>query len=107
MLKSSDFFLNDGTSFVPFFHFSLGRMMEDFEFFPDFISQQEAAVLMHRIYSAPRTKWVQLRNRRLQLWGVQPTVNGDTFVQFDAAAALPEWLNSGEFLSSFIIIYFL
>jgi len=43
---------------------------------PDFINNQEEEQLLRNIYSAPKPKWTQLNNRRLQNWGGYPTTKG-------------------------------
>ena len=40
-----------------------------FYYIPDFVSEAEEACLLNKIDSAPRGRWKQLMNRRLQLWG--------------------------------------
>ncbi|KAJ3225949.1 hypothetical protein HK099_005882 [Clydaea vesicula] len=37
----------------------------------DFITEVEAEYLLSKVYAAPKPKWVQLKNRRLQLYGCQ------------------------------------
>ena len=40
---------------------------------PDFVSEEESALLLRHVYNAPAGKWTVLRNRRLQNWGGIPT----------------------------------
>ncbi|CAB1352320.1 unnamed protein product [Coregonus sp. 'balchen'] len=39
-------------------------------YIPDFITEDEEAHLLQQVYKAPKTKWTQLSNRRLQNWGM-------------------------------------
>jgi alkylated DNA repair protein alkB family protein 6 len=42
-------------------------------YIPDFISTVEEAQLLDRIHNhTPKTRWVNMRNRRLQEWGARP-----------------------------------
>jgi len=45
-------------------------MLPSFYYFPDFLSESEEASLVSMIYAAPKPKWTQLSNRRLQNWGM-------------------------------------
>lgn len=54
---------------------------------PDFITRDEESHLLNKIYSAPKPKWTQLSNRRLQNWGGIPHAKGMI------AEKLPEWLD--------------
>jgi len=38
-------------------------------YIPDFVTEQEEEMLMRNVYAAPKPKWTQLSNRRLQNWG--------------------------------------
>lgn len=42
-----------------------------FFYVPEFVSRAEEALLLQKVYAAPRPKWKQLSNRRLQYWGGQ------------------------------------
>lgn len=55
-------------------------------YIPNFITPEEGALLWDHVYAAPKPKWTQLSNRRLQNWGGVPHPKG--MVQ----EALPEWL---------------
>ncbi|KNC98898.1 uncharacterized protein SPPG_05863 [Spizellomyces punctatus DAOM BR117] len=39
-------------------------------YIPSFLTPQESTTLLEKIYKTPKPKWVSLRNRRLQNWGV-------------------------------------
>ncbi|XP_065882434.1 alpha-ketoglutarate-dependent dioxygenase alkB homolog 6-like [Dysidea avara] len=55
-------------------------------YIPNFITPEEGSVLWDHVYGAPKPKWTQLSNRRLQNWGGVPHPKG--MLQ----EALPEWL---------------
>ena len=55
-------------------------------YIPDVITPAEEALLLDRISKTPKTKWTQLRNRRLQNWGGLPHTKGMIPEQ------MPEWL---------------
>jgi alkylated DNA repair protein alkB family protein 6 len=57
-------------------------------YIPNFISEQEEQQLLQRINEAPKPKWTQLKNRRLQNWGGIPHAKGMI------AEPLPDWLTS-------------
>ena len=38
----------------------------------NFVSESEEELLVKRIYEAPKVKWTNLSNRRLQNWGGLP-----------------------------------
>ena len=39
-------------------------------YIPDFITQAEEEFLVREIQNSPKPKWTQLKNRRLQNWGI-------------------------------------
>lgn len=45
-------------------------------YIPDFITEDEEKFLLQQVYAAPKPKWTQLSNRRLQNWGM--AINWDT-----------------------------
>jgi len=45
-------------------------------YLPNFISHDEEKEILNKVYAAPKPKWTQLRNRRLQNWGGIPHPNG-------------------------------
>lgn len=53
---------------------------------PNFISANEEVQILRNIYNAPKPKWVQLKNRRLQNWGGIPQPKG--MIPED----IPDWL---------------
>lgn len=55
-------------------------------YIPDFVTEQEEEMLMRNVYAAPKPKWTQLSNRRLQNWGGLPHPKGMIM------EPLPEWL---------------
>ncbi|XP_013196266.1 alpha-ketoglutarate-dependent dioxygenase alkB homolog 6 [Amyelois transitella] len=56
-------------------------------YIPNYISESEESYIMSNIYSAPKPKWTQLSNRRLQNWGGIPHKNGMI------AESIPQWLD--------------
>jgi alkylated DNA repair protein alkB family protein 6 len=55
-------------------------------YIPDVVSASEESLLLDRISKTPKTKWTQLRNRRLQNWGGMPHPKGMIPEQ------MPDWL---------------
>ncbi|KAM9540639.1 alpha-ketoglutarate-dependent dioxygenase alkB homolog 6 [Salvelinus alpinus] len=55
-------------------------------YIPDFITEDEESQLLQQVYKAPKTKWTQLSNRRLQNWGGLPRPKGML------GEKLPDWL---------------
>ncbi|OQV19682.1 Alpha-ketoglutarate-dependent dioxygenase alkB-like protein 6 [Hypsibius exemplaris] len=55
-------------------------------YIPDFLLADEEAYLLQKVQDAPKPKWTQLTNRRLQNWGGHPHVKGMI------AEDLPSWL---------------
>ncbi|XP_078671529.1 putative RNA/DNA demethylase ALKBH6 isoform X1 [Branchiostoma floridae x Branchiostoma belcheri] len=55
-------------------------------YIPDFITEEEETYLLSKVYAAPKPKWTQLSNRRLQNWGGLPHPKGMVVER------LPEWL---------------
>ncbi|XP_014357077.2 alpha-ketoglutarate-dependent dioxygenase alkB homolog 6 [Papilio machaon] len=54
----------------------------------EFLSDSEEQYILSNIYSAPKPKWTQLSNRRLQNWGGIPHNKGMI------AETIPEWLQN-------------
>ncbi|CAB0012408.1 unnamed protein product [Nesidiocoris tenuis] len=50
--------------------------LSDLYYLPNFITENEENFIFDKVNSAPKPKWVQLLNRRLQNWGGNPTKNG-------------------------------
>ncbi|XP_062617557.1 alpha-ketoglutarate-dependent dioxygenase alkB homolog 6-like [Saccostrea cucullata] len=55
-------------------------------YIPNFITKEEEEYLLHQVNSAPKPKWTQLSNRRLQNWGGLPHPKGMV------AEEIPKWL---------------
>lgn len=47
----------------------MNEILQYINYFPQFISEAEEANLLKNVYAAPKPKWRQLSNRRLQNWG--------------------------------------
>lgn len=45
-------------------------------YIPNFITEEQEAYIMDKVNSAPKPKWCQLKNRRLQNWGGIPHAKG-------------------------------
>lgn len=67
--------------------YRLTNVPETLFYVPNFISENEEKELISSVMNVPKTRWVQLRNRRLQNWGGQPHSNG--MIQTEL---LPKWL---------------
>ncbi|XP_021347350.1 alpha-ketoglutarate-dependent dioxygenase alkB homolog 6-like isoform X1 [Mizuhopecten yessoensis] len=55
-------------------------------YIPEYVTKEEEESLMKNVYSAPKPKWTQLSNRRLQNWGGLPHPKGMV------SEGLPPWL---------------
>ncbi|XP_041468463.1 alpha-ketoglutarate-dependent dioxygenase alkB homolog 6-like isoform X1 [Lytechinus variegatus] len=56
-------------------------------YIPNFVTEEEGKYLLNQVYTAPKPKWTQLSNRRLQNWGGLPHPKGMI------AEELPKWLD--------------
>ncbi|XP_072030830.1 alpha-ketoglutarate-dependent dioxygenase alkB homolog 6-like isoform X1 [Amphiura filiformis] len=56
-------------------------------YIPYFVTNEEGKYLWDQVYGAPKPKWTQLSNRRLQNWGGLPHPKGMV------AENLPKWLD--------------
>lgn len=61
---------------VDFRKFKVKEAPADAYYIPNFITAAEEDDLWHQIYQAPKPKWTQLSNRRLQNWGGLPHLKG-------------------------------
>lgn len=43
---------------------------------PNFITEEQESYIMEKVDGAPKPKWCQLKNRRLQNWGGIPHTKG-------------------------------
>ena len=41
-------------------------------YIPNFVTEQQEEIILNQVNKAPKSKWVQLSNRRLQNWGGTP-----------------------------------
>ncbi|KAK9502294.1 hypothetical protein O3M35_011092 [Rhynocoris fuscipes] len=55
-------------------------------YIPNFVTESEEEYIINRVNTAPKPKWTQLRNRRLQNWGGIPHPNGMIVEE------IPQWL---------------
>uniref|UniRef100_A0A069DPT5 Putative alkylated dna repair protein n=1 Tax=Panstrongylus megistus TaxID=65343 RepID=A0A069DPT5_9HEMI len=55
-------------------------------YIPNFITENEEEYIINKVNNAPKPKWTQLRNRRLQNWGGSPQPSG--MIVED----IPQWL---------------
>jgi alkylated DNA repair protein alkB family protein 6 len=67
--------------------FRLKNCPDKIYYIPNFISEEEEDFLIENISNAPKPKWTQLKNRRLQNWGGLPQAKG--MIQEE----IPKWLN--------------
>ena len=73
---------------TPLSHFELPLSAPRAYYVPDFVSQETETQLLDRISNhTPRTRWVSLRNRRLQEWGARPLSGSKALHE-----PLPDWL---------------
>uniref|UniRef100_A0A0K8SZ75 Fe2OG dioxygenase domain-containing protein n=1 Tax=Lygus hesperus TaxID=30085 RepID=A0A0K8SZ75_LYGHE len=68
--------------------FRVTNAPSDLYYLPNFISEEEEKFILDKVYAAPKPKWVQLLNRRLQHWGGSPSKNGMI------VEPIPSWLQS-------------
>ncbi|CAF3958747.1 unnamed protein product, partial [Rotaria magnacalcarata] len=69
--------------------YKLTNLPNTLYYIPNFINNEEEEYLVSCVNNVPRTRWVQLRNRRLQNWGGQPLAKG--MIQTES---LPKWLET-------------
>lgn len=69
--------------------YKLNNLPNTLYYIPNFITIEEEEYLLSCVYNVPKSRWVQLRNRRLQNWGGQPQNKG--MIQTES---LPKWLES-------------
>ena len=69
--------------------YKLSNLPNSLYYLPNFITIDEENQLISCVNNVPKTRWVQLRNRRLQNWGGQPQAKG--MIQTED---LPKWLEN-------------
>jgi len=69
--------------------YKLSNLPNSLYYLPNFITIDEENQLISCVNNVPKTRWVQLRNRRLQNWGGQPQTKG--MIQTED---LPKWLEN-------------
>lgn len=52
--------------------FRIAQLPESIFCIPNFVSESEEELTLKKIYEAPKVKWTNLLNRRLQNWGGLP-----------------------------------
>ena len=72
--------------------FRVHELPETVYYIPDVLSVSEESLLLDRISKTPKTKWTQLRNRRLQNWGGLPHPKGMIPEQ------MPDWMEVSYYL---------
>ncbi|XP_026805127.1 alpha-ketoglutarate-dependent dioxygenase alkB homolog 6 [Rhopalosiphum maidis] len=55
-------------------------------YIPNFITEDQESYIMEKVNSAPKPKWCQLKNRRVQNWGGMPHIKGLI------PETIPDWL---------------
>ena len=63
-------------------------------YLPNFVSSSEAEYLLSSINNQPKTRWVNLSNRRLQNWGVKPLASNNASLTPGIPEPLPPFLNT-------------
>ncbi|XP_050421535.1 alpha-ketoglutarate-dependent dioxygenase alkB homolog 6 [Adelges cooleyi] len=56
-------------------------------YMPNFLTEEQESYIVEKVNSAPKPKWIQLKNRRLQNWGGIPHAKGLI------PEKIPDWLN--------------
>jgi alkylated DNA repair protein alkB homolog 6 len=62
--------------------------------FPDWIAESTESYLLDKFTNAPKSKFVTLSNRRLQLWGCQPASDSSNESTPMIYQKLPDYLHS-------------
>ncbi|OQR84919.1 alkylated DNA repair protein alkB [Achlya hypogyna] len=68
-------------------HAAPGCAISSIFYIPNWISEQEEAAILARVHAVPPATWVQLKYRRLQVWG------GSVTTVYEQET-LPEWLQT-------------
>lgn len=73
---------------IDFKEFKVLKAPSEAYYIPNFITTEEEEKLLQSVANAPKPKWTQLSNRRLQNWGGHPHAKGMV------PEKIPQWLDS-------------
>ncbi|XP_050544741.1 alpha-ketoglutarate-dependent dioxygenase alkB homolog 6 [Daktulosphaira vitifoliae] len=75
------------TSLIDLNNYKLSNICDNVFYIPNYVSEEQEKYIIDKVNEAPKPKWTQLRNRRLQNWGGVPHVKGLI------PENIPNWLN--------------